>query len=91
MTTLYFDATDEDDLRKVGFSKDGNFQKPQIVLGLLVAPNGFPIGYDIFQGHTSEGQTLVPLLEQMRHQYAFGKPTVVADAGLVELTKEGVT
>jgi transposase len=83
MTTLYFDAADEDDLRKVGFSKDGKFQKPQIVLGLLVAPNGFPIGYDIFQGNTSEGQTLVPLLEQMRQKYAFGKPTVVADAGLL--------
>ncbi len=36
MTTLYFEAEDEDDLRKIGFSKDGKFQKPQIMLGLLV-------------------------------------------------------
>ena len=36
MTTLYFEAEDEDDLRKIGFSKDGKFQCPQIMLGLLV-------------------------------------------------------
>ncbi len=83
MTTLYFDAADEDDLRRIGFSKDGKFQKPQIVLGLLVAPNGFPIGYDLFRGNTYEGHTFVPLLEKMRRRYAFGKPTVVADAGLL--------
>lgn len=35
MTTLYFEAEDEDDLRKIGFSKDGKFQQPQIMIGLL--------------------------------------------------------
>ena len=36
MTTLYFETEDEDDLRKIEFSKDGKFQCPQIMLGLLV-------------------------------------------------------
>ena len=36
MATLYFATEDEDDLRKIGFSKDGKFQCPQIMLGLLV-------------------------------------------------------
>ncbi len=36
MTTLHFEASDEDDLRKTGFSKTGKHQKPQIYLGLLV-------------------------------------------------------
>ena len=35
VTTLYFEAQDEDELRKMGFSKDGKHQQPQIVLGLL--------------------------------------------------------
>ena len=47
MTTLYFEASDEDDLRKTGFSKDGKHQHPQIFLGLLVALGGYVIGYDI--------------------------------------------
>jgi transposase len=40
MTSLYFESEDEDDLRKIGFSKDGKFQNPQIMLGLLVGSNG---------------------------------------------------
>ncbi len=50
MTTLYFEASDEDDLRKAGFSKDGKHQNPQIYLGLLVGLGGYAIGYYIFEG-----------------------------------------
>ena len=42
MTTLYFEASDENDLRKCGFSKDGRHSNPQIFLGLLVASGGNP-------------------------------------------------
>jgi hypothetical protein len=83
MTTLYFEAEDEDDLRKIGFSKDGKFQCPQIMLGLLVGTGGFPIGYDIFEGNTFEGHTLLPMLEKTQKKYGFGRPTVVADAALL--------
>lgn len=83
MTTLYFEAEDEDDLRKIGFSKDGKFQKPQIMLGLLVGQGGLPIGYDIFQGNTFEGHTLLPVLEKIKQKYSISEPTVVADAALL--------
>lgn len=83
LTTLYFEAEDEDDLRKIGFSKDGKFQKPQIMLGLLVGERGLPIGYDIFEGNTFEGHTLLPTLEKIQDKYGFDKPTVVADAALL--------
>ncbi len=83
LTTLYFESEDEDDLRKIGFSKDGKFQNPQIMLGLLVGQNGYPIGYDIFEGNTFEGHALIPALKNIQSKYAFGKPIVVADAGLL--------
>ena len=83
MTSLYFEAEDEDDLRKIGFSKDGKFQNPQIMLGLLVGQNGYPIGYDIFEGNTFEGKTLLPVLQKIQKQYSFGKPVVVADAAML--------
>ena len=83
MTSLYFEAEDEDDLRKIGFSKDGKFQNPQIMLGLLVGEKGYPIGYDIFKGNTFEGKTLLPVLKQIQKQYRFGKPVVVADAAML--------
>lgn len=83
MTTLYFETEDEDDLRKIGFSKDGKFQNPQIMLGLLVGQNGYPIGYDIFEGNIFEGHTLLPMLENIQKKYEFGKPIVVADAAML--------
>ena len=83
MTSLYFENEDEDDLRKIGFSKDGKFQNPQIMLGLLVGINGYPIGYDIFEGNTFEGKTLLPVLHGIEQKYDFGKPVVVADAAML--------
>lgn len=88
MTTLYFEAEDEDDLRKIGFSKDGKFQCPQIMIGLLVGEGGYPIGYDIFEGNTFEGHTLVKTLNTIATKYRLGKPVVVADAAM--LSKQNV-
>jgi len=83
MTTLYFETEDEDDLRKIGFSKDGKFQNPQIMPGLLVGQNGYPIGYDIFKGNTFEGHALIPALQKIQEKYGFGNPIVAADAALL--------
>ena len=83
MTTLYFETEDEDDLRKIGFSKDGKFQCPQIMLGLLVGQNGYPIGYDIFEGNVFEGKTILPTLENAQKKFGLGRPVVIADAALL--------
>ncbi len=85
MTTLYFEAEDEDDLRKKGYSKDGKFENPQILLGLLVGLDGLPIGYDIFDGNKFEGHTLLPVLRRIQSKYGFDKPIVVADAALLSI------
>lgn len=83
MTTIYFEASDEDDIRKTGFSKDGKHQNPQIFLGLLVGSGGYAIGYDIFEGNIYEGHTLIPFLKQISAKFNLEKPIVVADAGLL--------
>lgn len=83
MTTLYFEASDEDDLRKAGFSKDGKHQNPQIFLGLLVGLGGYAIGYDVFEGNIYEGHTLIPFMEKIAAKFNLEKPIVVADSGLL--------
>jgi len=83
MTTLYFETSDEDDLRKMRFSKDGKNQNPQIFIGLLVGSGGLPIGYDIFEGNIYEGNTLIPVLEKLSAKFNLSKPIVVADAGIL--------
>jgi transposase len=88
MTTLYFEASDEDDLRKTGFSKDGKHQNPQIFIGLLVGLEGYPIGYDIFEGNISEGHTLIPFVKKISEKFKLEKPIIVADAGL--LSKDNI-
>lgn len=83
MTTLHFEASDEDDLRKTGFSKVGKHQNPQIYLGLLVGLQGFAIGYDIFEGNIFEGHTLLPMIQKFERRFNLNKPVIVADAGLL--------
>lgn len=83
ISTLYFEAADEDDLRRTGFSKDGKFDCPQILLGLLITREGNPISYEIFEGNLSEKKTFIPLLQRAAEKFHLGKPVVVADAGLL--------
>jgi transposase len=83
VTTLYFEASDEDDLRKMGFSKDGKHQQPQIVLGLLVSQGGYPLDYDIFEGDMYEGDTMIPIIEHFLTKHKPEQLIVVADAGLL--------
>lgn len=89
LTTLYFESQDEDDLRKIGYSKDGKFNHPQIMLGLLVGVDGYPIGYELFSGNIFEGHTLIPALERFQERFKLDKPIVVADAAL--LNKDNVS
>jgi hypothetical protein len=45
VTTVYFESSKSDNLRQCGFSKNNKFNQPQIILGLLVNTDGFPVGY----------------------------------------------
>lgn len=83
VTTLYFEAADEDDFRRAGFSKDGKHSQPQIVLGLLVSENGYPLDYEIFEGNKFEGHTMLPVIEAFKEKYKMQQLIVVADAGLM--------
>jgi transposase len=83
MTTIYFEASEEDDYRIPGFNKDGKHQQPQIMIGLLVSNHGYPIGYQIFEGNTSETKTLIPVLEAFQKKFDIDKPIIVADAALL--------
>lgn len=83
VTTLYFEIDQEDDLRKTGFSKEGKHQNPQIVLGLLVSRNGYPLAYEIFEGNKFEGHTMLPVLEAFKKKYNLDQLVIIADSGLL--------
>ena len=81
-TTLYFESEKEDELRVQGYSKDGKFKDSQVLLALMVTKEGLPIGYEAFPGNTWEGNTLIPMLEELRKKYDIDKVVFVADGGL---------
>jgi|SRR5690625_4443851 len=82
VTTLYFEAEKEDDLRKVGYSKERRVD-PQIVVGLLVDRQGFPLEIGCFEGNRAETKTIVPIIEQFRDRHNLADMVVVADAGML--------
>lgn len=83
VTTIYFESDNEDELRKTGFSKEGKHQNPQIVLGLLVSKNGYPLAYDIFQGNKFEGHTMLPVIDAFKDKYNLNQLVIIADSGLL--------
>ncbi|WP_369801539.1 IS1634 family transposase [Brachybacterium sp. UMB0905] len=82
VTTLYFEAENEDALRKVGYSKERRVD-PQIVVGLLVDRQGFPLEIGCFEGNHAETRTILPIIRQFQARHGIADMVVVADAGML--------
>ena len=82
VTTLYFETQKDDAYRKSGLSKERRLE-PQIVVGLLVDQNGFPLSVHSFEGNTAETKTILPVLEAFRQEHYLPRVTVVADAAMM--------
>ena len=93
-TTVYFESFSEDALKENGFSKDLKFGQPQVLIALMVTKEGLPIGYEVFNGSTYEGHTLIPQIKKLKGKYNIDKVVFVADSGMMnkdnldELDKE---
>lgn len=84
VTTLYFESHEpDDDLKARGFSKDDKSKQPQVVVGLLVTPQGFPLKHEIYKGNTFEGHTMLDVVKQFRERHKDVKPVIVADAAML--------
>ena len=77
VTTLYFEAEREDDLRKVGYSKDRRVA-PQIIVGLLVDRRGFPLRIGCWEGNKAETTTIIPIAEAFQAAHGIADLVVVA-------------
>jgi len=82
VTTLHFETDVEDDLRRVGMSKERRVD-PQIQVGLLVDPGGFPLEVHCFAGNKGETLTLIPVLKAFQERHGVADLVVVADAGML--------
>lgn len=83
VTSLYFETDNSDELRAMGFSKDGKHNQPQVLLGLLVSKDGYPLSYSVFNGGQYEGYTMLPVIDDFVHRFKLDDFIVVSDAGLL--------
>jgi len=82
VTTLYFEADEEDQTRRVGYSKERRVD-PQVLVGLLVDKHGFPLEIHCFEGNKAETTTLIPVLDSFKARHQVEDMLVVADAGML--------
>ena len=82
VTTLYFEAEKEDDLRKVGYSKERRVD-PQVIVGLLVDRAGFPLQVGCWEGNKAETTTIIPIVEAFQAAHGIEELVIVADAGML--------
>src|SRR5450759_2858832 len=75
-------AEKEDQLRRVGMSKEHRVD-PQVQVGLLVDPGGFPLEIHLVEGNKAETKTLIPVLSAFAERHGVTDMVVVADAGML--------
>lgn len=84
LTTLRFESTRTDlgALRKFGYSKERRSDCTQVVLGLLVSPDGTPLGFEVYPGNTFEGHTVSDIVQKIRKKFKVRRFIFVGDRGL---------
>lgn len=83
VTTLAFDSQVKKGLKDFGFSKDHRFSDVQIIVGLVVNRDGFPLYFDVFNGKTFEGKTFISVVEKVKSLLNNPDLIVIADAAMV--------
>jgi len=83
LTSTYFECDPPGDgKRKFGYSRDKRSDCVQVVIALIVTPDGFPIAYEVMPGNTSDKSTLAAFLERIEEQYGQAHRTWVMDRGI---------
>ncbi|HEY2541092.1 MAG TPA: IS1634 family transposase [Stellaceae bacterium] len=85
LTSTYFESSppgDENDKRRYGHSRDKRRDCPQVVIALIVTPEGFPLAYDVLPGNTTDCTTLRDFLQKIEAQYGKAERIWVMDRGI---------
>jgi hypothetical protein len=85
LTSTYFEIDpplDEADKRRFGYSRDRRFDCVQVVIALIVTPEGLPIAYEVLAGNTADKATLRDFLQQIEAQYGKARRTWLMDRGI---------
>lgn len=81
VTNHYFEIGEEDELRRKGAEKNRR-PDPIVQMGLLQDADAIPLNYEIFPGNTNDCMTLLPIIKDLKEEFALDRVIVVADKGL---------
>jgi transposase len=70
-------------LARIGHSRDGRFDRPQIVFGLLTDAQGCPVATEVFDGNTGDPKTVVAQVKKLRERFGLKRVVLVGDRGLI--------
>jgi transposase len=70
-------------LAKIGYSRDGKRNTPQVNYGLLTTRAGCPVAISVYEGNTSDASTLMPQVAQLREQFGLERLVLVGDRGMI--------
>jgi transposase len=85
LTSTYFESDppdDEADKRRHGYSRDKRRDCVQVVIALIVTPEGFPLAYEVLPGNTADNTTLADFLARIEAQYGKANRIWVMDRGI---------
>lgn len=85
LTSTYFESSplfDEDDKRRYGYSRDHRSDCVQVVIALVVTPDGLPLAYEVLPGNTADSPTLRGFPDRIEHQYGKARRVWVMDRGI---------
>ena len=82
-TSTYFEGRAAEGLAEFGFSKDRKPDRLQIMVGVLMSRDGFPIAHEVFPDNTVEVETFRHILAEVRMRFNLGRVILVADRGMV--------
>jgi hypothetical protein len=70
-------------LAKIGYSRDGKRNTPQVNYGLLTTRAGCPVAISVYEGNTADVSTLMPQVDQLREQFGLKRLVLVGDRGMI--------
>jgi DDE family transposase len=70
-------------LAKIGYSRDGKRNTPQVNYGLLTTRAGCPVAISVYEGNTADASTLMPQVTQLREQFGLERLVLVGDRGMI--------
>jgi transposase len=86
LTSTYFESEPRDpesgDKRRFGHSRDRRSDCVQVIIALIVTPEGFPLAYEVMDGNTADKTTLREFLKKIETQYGKAERTWVMDRGI---------